>query len=103
MLLLPKHASVGLAAFLKKEKRNFSWVQPPEHDPVPWQYIATQGPLPHTVHMFWHMIVEQRCSAIVMLTEVTEGKAHKCCPYFPQNAGERLVARIPSESICLIA
>jgi hypothetical protein len=45
------------------------------------------------------MIVEQRCSAIVMLTEVTEGKAQKCCPYFPQNVGDHIVVRSPSKFV----
>lgn len=68
-------------------------MQQPEDDPVPWQYVATQGPLPHTVRTFWHMIVEQQCSAIVMLTEVTEGNATKCCQYFPQRTNDRMQVR----------
>ena len=71
-------------------------MQQPEDDPLQWQYVATQGPLPHTVHTFWHMVVEQQCSAIVMLTEVAEGNATKCCQYFPQRTGDRLQARFVS-------
>jgi len=36
------------------------------------EYIATQGPLPHTVNDFWRMVWEQRCTTIVMLTHCTE-------------------------------
>ena len=36
------------------------------------EYIATQGPLPHTVNDFWRMVWEQRCATIVMLTHCTE-------------------------------
>lgn len=35
-------------------------------------FIATQGPLAHTVEDFWRMVWEWRCHTIVMLTEVQE-------------------------------
>jgi protein tyrosine phosphatase len=68
-------------------------VQAADEDPAQWRYIATQGPLPHTVHDFWHMVVEQRCSVVVMLTDATAGVASKCCRYFPQQAGDTLTVR----------
>lgn len=35
-------------------------------------FIATQGPLAHTVEDFWRMVWEWRCHTVVMLTEVQE-------------------------------
>jgi protein tyrosine phosphatase len=35
-------------------------------------YIATQAPMENTVTEFWQMVWEQRCTAIVMLTELTD-------------------------------
>lgn len=43
-------------------------------------FIATQGPLAHTVEDFWRMVWEWRCHTIVMLTEVQEREQVRCCP-----------------------
>jgi len=36
------------------------------------QFIATQGPLPHTYEDFWEMIIQYRCPAIIMLTRLVD-------------------------------
>ncbi|XP_028917137.1 receptor-type tyrosine-protein phosphatase epsilon isoform X3 [Ornithorhynchus anatinus] len=46
-------------------------------------FIATQGPLGHTVGDFWKMVWEWRCHTIVMLTEVQEREQEKCFQYWP--------------------
>ncbi|XP_035185744.1 receptor-type tyrosine-protein phosphatase epsilon isoform X2 [Oxyura jamaicensis] len=46
-------------------------------------FIATQGPLPHTVEDFWRMVWEWKCHTIVMLTEVQEREQEKCFQYWP--------------------
>merc|ERR1719427_1965686 len=54
-------------------------------------YIATQGPLPNTVHNFWSMVQECDVHLIVMLTEVSDAnKTSACIPYWPQNNGSSL-------------
>ena len=35
-------------------------------------YIATQGPLPHTVNDFWRMVWEREVKCIVMLCRTEE-------------------------------
>jgi len=35
-------------------------------------FIATQGPLSHTVEDFWRMMWDWSCHSIVMLTELKE-------------------------------
>ncbi|XP_072546028.1 protein tyrosine phosphatase receptor type Eb [Salminus brasiliensis] len=46
-------------------------------------FIATQGPLAHTVQDFWRMVWEWKCHSIVMLTELKEREQEKCVPYWP--------------------
>ncbi|KAK9883579.1 hypothetical protein WA026_001755 [Henosepilachna vigintioctopunctata] len=47
------------------------------------KYIATQGPLMCTTEDFWQMILEERCSLIVMLTTLVERDKTKCHKYWP--------------------
>ncbi|KAJ2782271.1 Tyrosine-protein phosphatase non-receptor type 3 [Coemansia interrupta] len=52
------------------------------------RYIATQGPLPHSVGDFWRMVWEQDAKAIVMLTNTVEALRSKCAEYWPVQVGE---------------
>lgn len=40
----------------------------PTHGPASPACVRVQGPLRHTRDAFWQMAVEQRCSAVIMLT-----------------------------------
>ncbi|XP_053280879.1 tyrosine-protein phosphatase non-receptor type 7 [Pleuronectes platessa] len=46
-------------------------------------YIATQGPMVHTVGDFWDMVWQERSSIIVMITRLKENN-EKCELYWPQ-------------------
>uniref|UniRef100_A0AAZ3Q990 Receptor-type tyrosine-protein phosphatase epsilon n=1 Tax=Oncorhynchus tshawytscha TaxID=74940 RepID=A0AAZ3Q990_ONCTS len=46
-------------------------------------FIATQGPLSHTVEDYWRMAWEWKCHSIVMLTELQEREQDKCFQYWP--------------------
>ncbi|XP_056239861.1 tyrosine-protein phosphatase non-receptor type 7-like [Seriola aureovittata] len=46
-------------------------------------YIATQGPMVHTVGDFWDMVWQERSSIIVMVTRLKENN-EKCELYWPQ-------------------
>ena len=48
-------------------------------------YIASQGPMPHTTDDFWEMILEQDVSVIVMVTQDVEGGKVKCHRYWPDS------------------
>uniref|UniRef100_H3CKS4 Protein tyrosine phosphatase receptor type O n=1 Tax=Tetraodon nigroviridis TaxID=99883 RepID=H3CKS4_TETNG len=49
----------------------------------PEEYIATQGPLPETRNDFWTMVLQQKASLIVMLTQCNERRRVKCDHYWP--------------------
>ncbi|XP_052246751.1 receptor-type tyrosine-protein phosphatase N2-like isoform X2 [Dreissena polymorpha] len=59
-----------------------------DHDPRNPAYVATQGPLPHTVADFWQMVWEQGSVVIVMLTKLTETGEAKCHRYWPEEGSD---------------
>nr|XP_057940634.1 tyrosine-protein phosphatase non-receptor type 7-like isoform X2 [Doryrhamphus excisus] len=50
---------------------------------TPRAYIATQGPMVHTVGDFWDMVWQEKSSVIVMVTRLKEAN-EKCERYWPQ-------------------
>ncbi|KAJ8370471.1 hypothetical protein SKAU_G00104990 [Synaphobranchus kaupii] len=54
-------------------------------------YIATQGPLPHTVQDFWRMIWEYNVEIIVMACREFEMGRKKCERYWPEKREEPFV------------
>ncbi|XVF37260.1 hypothetical protein REPUB_Repub19eG0130900 [Reevesia pubescens] len=59
------------------------------------QFIATQGPLPHTYEDFWEMVIQCHCPVIVMLTRLVDNyKMVKCGDYFQVEGGPRQFGNI---------
>ncbi|CAD1476458.1 unnamed protein product [Heterotrigona itama] len=56
------------------------------------RYIATQGPLAHTVDDFWRMIWAENVPAVVMITKLREATKTKCEAYFPLDKNSRIQA-----------
>uniref|UniRef100_A0A3Q3L6K0 Protein tyrosine phosphatase receptor type Na n=1 Tax=Labrus bergylta TaxID=56723 RepID=A0A3Q3L6K0_9LABR len=54
-----------------------------DHDPRQPAYIATQGPLAHTVADFWQMVWENGCTVIVMMSALVEDGEKQCERYWP--------------------
>ncbi|XP_075898291.1 tyrosine-protein phosphatase non-receptor type 7-like isoform X2 [Nelusetta ayraudi] len=59
-------------------------------------FIATQGPMLHTVGDFWDMVWQERSSIIVMLTKLKENN-EKCELYWPQPRSARRVREVEEE------
>uniref|UniRef100_UPI0037E7C1DA tyrosine-protein phosphatase non-receptor type 7-like isoform X1 n=2 Tax=Semicossyphus pulcher TaxID=241346 RepID=UPI0037E7C1DA len=59
-------------------------------------YIATQGPMLHTVGDFWDMVWQERSSIIIMVTRLKENN-EKCELYWPQPR-ERRRGRLKEEN-----
>ncbi|XP_076235215.1 tyrosine-protein phosphatase non-receptor type 7 [Calliopsis andreniformis] len=56
------------------------------------RYIATQGPLAHTVGDFWRMVWAEKVPAVVMMTKLHEAAKTKCEAYFPLDKNSRIQA-----------
>ncbi|XP_029361655.1 tyrosine-protein phosphatase non-receptor type 7 [Echeneis naucrates] len=63
---------------------------------TPRAYIATQGPMVHTVGDFWDMVWQERSSIIVMVTRLKENN-EKCEPYWPQLTDRTMTVREEEE------
>jgi protein tyrosine phosphatase len=66
-IYLDERNAVKLPEFI-----NASVVSGPDCPSQEFQYIATQGPLPHTVFMFWKMVWVFNCESIFMLCSPME-------------------------------
>ncbi|CAG0881390.1 unnamed protein product [Cyprideis torosa] len=57
-------------------------------------YIASQGPLPHTVNDFWRMVVECEVQVLVMVCNERESGKHKCEQYWPDEEEPRTMGNV---------
>ncbi|XP_055019786.1 receptor-type tyrosine-protein phosphatase-like N [Boleophthalmus pectinirostris] len=78
------HARVKLKAEINPSRSDYINASPIiEHDPRMPAYIATQGPLSHTISDFWQMVWEHGCTVIVMLSALVEDGEKQCDRYWP--------------------
>ncbi|XP_028327514.1 receptor-type tyrosine-protein phosphatase-like N isoform X2 [Gouania willdenowi] len=78
------HARVKLRAEDNPSRADYINASPIiEHDPRMPAYIATQGPLSHTISDFWQMVWENGCTVIVMMTALLEDGEKQCDRYWP--------------------
>uniref|UniRef100_A0A131YY91 protein-tyrosine-phosphatase n=1 Tax=Rhipicephalus appendiculatus TaxID=34631 RepID=A0A131YY91_RHIAP len=84
--ILPnEHSRVRLRHGVEEEYINANYLS--GYGGKPRAYIATQGPLAHTVADFWAMVWQERAPAIVMITNLVEDAKVKCEKYLPEGRG----------------
>lgn len=84
--ILPnEHSRVRLRRGVEEEYINANYLC--GYGGKPRAYIATQGPLAHTVADFWAMVWQERAPAIVMITNLIEDAKVKCERYLPEVRG----------------
>ncbi|XP_062972869.1 receptor-type tyrosine-protein phosphatase-like N isoform X2 [Elgaria multicarinata webbii] len=78
------HMRIKLKAESNPSRSDFINASPIiDHDPRMPAYIATQGPLSHTIADFWQMVWENGCTVIVMLSPLVEDGFKQCDRYWP--------------------
>ncbi|KAM4626896.1 receptor-type tyrosine-protein phosphatase-like N [Discoglossus pictus] len=78
------HARIKLRSDTNPSRSDYINASPViEHDPRMPAYIATQGPLSHTIADFWQMVWENGCTVIVMLSPLVEDGVKQCDRYWP--------------------
>ncbi|XP_037070484.1 tyrosine-protein phosphatase non-receptor type 5-like [Pollicipes pollicipes] len=76
-VLLPARPEDPLSTYI-----NANWIK--GYDGEERAYIATQGPLAHTLGDFWRMVLHHRAPAVVMITKLREDERIKCAGYLPE-------------------
>ncbi|XP_014476085.1 PREDICTED: tyrosine-protein phosphatase non-receptor type 5-like isoform X1 [Dinoponera quadriceps] len=84
-VVLPSSSDDPLAGYI-----NANYIR--GYDGEDAKYIATQGPLAHTITDFWRMIWADKVPAIVMITRLHEASKAKCDAYFPFDVNGRIHA-----------
>ncbi|XP_014678851.1 PREDICTED: receptor-type tyrosine-protein phosphatase R-like, partial [Priapulus caudatus] len=67
----------------------------------PRAYVATQGPMSHTVGDFWSMVWHENMPIIVMITKLKEQNKTKCECYLPLLHGKYNSTDVTVESTVL--
>ena len=52
----------------------------------PQTFLAVQAPKPSSIIHFWHMVLQERVSVIVMITRLKEGTRRKADQYWPDGS-----------------
>ena len=51
-------------------------------------FIAAQAPKPASYRHFWHMVIQEKVTVIVMITKLVEKRKRKAHHYWPEEEGE---------------
>ena len=52
------------------------------------KFLAASAPKPNSFKQFWHMVIQEKVSVIVMITKLVEKNKRKAHQYWPECGGE---------------
>lgn len=73
-------APLGISSYVNASRIKF--------DNCAQTFIACNAPKPNSFSHFWHMVIQEKVSLIVMITRLVEGQRVKANQYWPDSAEE---------------
>ena len=58
------------------------------------KFLAASAPKPNSFKQFWHMVIQEKVSVIVMITKLVEKNKRKAHQYWPEEAGEEPLGKV---------
>ena len=52
------------------------------------KFLAASAPKPASFKQFWHMVIQEKVSVIVMITKLVEKNKRKAHQYWPEDTGD---------------
>ena len=58
------------------------------------KFLASSAPKPASFKQFWHMVIQEKVSVIVMITKLVENNKRKAHQYWPEEEGREPMGQV---------
>ena len=58
------------------------------------KFLAASAPKPPSFKQFWHMVIQEKVSVIVMITKLVENNKRKAHQYWPEEEGREPLGQV---------